>query len=85
MSVAEHAERLLTAWCAADAGQLDREVEDVLGCGFSTSCYLEYEERELLQSIAGRLRFHGESHGAMHRSNSAELALLRHLMNRRVN
>ncbi len=87
MSVAEHAERILTAWCAADAGQFNREVENALVCrGSSTNCYLECEEREVLHSVASHLRYSAErSRDGAGRSNGAGLALLRHLMNRRVN
>jgi hypothetical protein len=87
MSVAEHAERILTAWCAADTGQFNREVEDALGCDSSnTKCCLEREERELLHSVANRLRFSiAEPRGLTTRSNGAGLALLRHLMNRSRN
>ena len=84
MSVAEHAERILTAWCAADTGRLHREVEDALDCDNSSArCYLEREERELLHSVANRLRGSvAPAQAGVSRSSGAGLALLRHLMNR---
>lgn len=87
MSVAEHAERILTAWCAADTSEFNREVEDALDCHSSnTKCFLEREERELLQSVAKQLRYRASgSHGNSRRSSGAGLALLRHLMNRSRN
>jgi hypothetical protein len=87
MSVAEHAERILTAWCADDTRQFNREVDEALGYdGSNTKCYLEREERELLHSVANRLRYSiSGSQGVTNRSNGAGLALLRHLMNRSRN
>ncbi|MGH9584112.1 MAG: hypothetical protein ACRD4O_14385 [Bryobacteraceae bacterium] len=76
MSTAQHAGRILDAWSRADAVAFENEVEGALAAcrtGYPLSA-LEYEQRELLESVAERFQ-------ARHASPpmDAGLALLRHL------
>lgn len=79
MSTAQHAGRILEAWSHADPAAFANEVEDALiACKSSRPLSaLEYEQRELLQSVAERFRF-----GHASPQVDAGLALLRHLQAR---
>lgn len=85
MSTAQHAGRILAAWKRADAAAFEVELEGALvecrtGNPVST---LESEQRELLESVAERLRRPAcDGHVAL--PVNAGLALLRHLEARAV-
>jgi hypothetical protein len=76
MSIAQHAGRILEAWRHADPAAFENELEGALiscRCSRPVSA-LESEQRELLESIAERLKTRGASLPL-----DAGLALLRHL------
>jgi hypothetical protein len=76
MSTAQHAGRILEAWKRADPAAFEVEVEGALvACRTARPVSaLEFEQREVLESVAEQLR----SRGASPRVD-AGLALLRHL------
>jgi hypothetical protein len=76
MSTAQHAGRILQAWKRADPAAFELEVEGALAACRTARpvSALEFEQRELLESVAEHLR----TPGASPRMN-AGLALLRHL------
>lgn len=79
MSTAQHAGRILEAWSRADAAALANEVEGALAaCRLDhPRSALDYEQRELLETVAERFR----SRPAWPQMD-AGLALLRHLHGR---
>ena len=58
MNVAQHAGRILAAWSVADPASFARELENALhSCRREAPVnYLEYEQREVLESVVERLR-----------------------------
>lgn len=79
MSTAQHAGRILEALSRDDAAALANEVEGALAACRSQHpvSALEYEQRELLETVAERFRF-GQASPQM----DAGLTLLRHLQMR---
>jgi hypothetical protein len=57
MKVAQHAERILTAWNLADPTRFRRELESAMSClgKEAPADHLEYEHLEVLESLVEHL------------------------------
>jgi hypothetical protein len=57
MKVAQHAERILTAWNLADPTRFRRELQSAISFvgKEAPADHLEYEQREVLESVVERL------------------------------
>jgi len=85
MSVAEHAENILTAWATEDYRRFDAEVESALLCCETAKhrTRLDFEQHELLRSIAEHLEQLRPKARSSESKLDAGLALLRHLAGHR--
>jgi hypothetical protein len=82
MSAAQYAGRILEAWNHADYGQFEAELERAaVRCRMdSPPSVLEYERRELLDSVVSSLRgLRGEDGNWQLQRMKAPMDLLRHL------
>ncbi len=87
MKAAQHAARILTAWNGADPLGFERELDDAL-CASANAApadlckvdLLEYERREVLNSVVERLR--GREKSLPCHSLNAGFVLLEHLSER---
>jgi len=87
MNAAQHAARILTAWNGADPLGFERELDSALRASDSPAStdllkvdILEYERRELLNSVVERLR--GREKSPARQSLNAGFVLLEHLSER---
>ncbi|MBV8553634.1 MAG: hypothetical protein JOY54_20235 [Acidobacteriaceae bacterium] len=81
MSIGQHAENILSAWHTADYGRLEVEVgRALLRCQtVIPRSELEYEQHEVLHSIAQRLREMGYRSSRPDMALSAVFLLLQHI------
>jgi hypothetical protein len=82
MRAAQHAARILTAWNGADPLGFERELDSALCASGSQAPVdlLEYERREVLNSVVERLR--GREKSLACRNLNAGFVLLEHLSER---
>lgn len=82
MKTAQHAARILTAWNGADPLGFERELDSVLCAsgGQTPVDLLEYERREVLNSVVERLR--GRKESPARQGLNAGFVLLEHLSER---
>jgi len=83
MSVARHASAILKAWHLADEQRFTAELDDAIeSCQRPCPSPLEFEQRELLHSVAAHLKQARTGQLSEPTSLAPDFALLRHLRDR---